>query len=267
MSVKFYIHESRIERRRREKRRRAIITIYLFFVAISILSTVWYRAYQREDAKRQAAAALLAIPTPEELGAEYIVEGDVVGYVETIVDQSDDAGTDPVDMLPHDKLFITSERRRYQDQDLTLIIPKLKKTLPIYDGVSIEVLNKGVGLYDYAQLPGKGNRNVSVAGHRNTSRFGIITDNAPFYYIDRLEDGDYLYLVGKEEVYRYLYEDTKVIEADDWGPIYSQGFSCLTITSCTPIGIGSHRIVVRGRLDEIFALTEDFSFPVNRTGR
>jgi LPXTG-site transpeptidase (sortase) family protein len=267
MSVNFYIHESRSARLRREKRRRAIITVYFAIIAINILSTIQYRAYQRGEAERLAAAALLAIPEPGEAEIEYVVLNNENNEVDSFIGQSKDADIDPTDKLPHDKLFITSERRQYQDMDLTLIIPKLSKTLPVYNGVSTEVLNKGVGLYDYAQLPGTGNRNVSVAGHRNTSRFGVITDNAPFYYIDRLEDGDYLYLVGKKEVYRYLYEDTKVIEADDWGPIYSQGFSCVTITSCTPIGIGSHRIVVRGRLDEIFPLTEDFSFPADRDGR
>lgn len=168
------------------------------------------------------------------------------------------------DGLPHDKLFITVERQNYQDGDLTLIIPKLDRELPIYGGVTKEDLKKGVGLYDYAQLPGEGNRNVSVAGHRNTIRNGKISDAAPFYYIDTLAEDDYLYLRDKERIYRYVYEDTKVVEADDWGPIYSQGFSCLTITSCEPIGISDHRIVVRGRLDEIFPLSDDFVYLTSR---
>lgn len=167
---------------------------------------------------------------------------------------------DPTDLLPHDKLFITAERKIYQDGQLTLIIPKLEKTLPLYNGVSSEVLKKGAGLYDCAQLPGTGNRNVSIAGHRNGIRLGVVNDNAPFYYIDTLTDGDYLYLVDHDSIYRYLYEDTETVEADDWGPIYSQGFSCLTITSCTPIGVSSHRIVVRGRLDKILPWTEDFAY-------
>lgn len=164
------------------------------------------------------------------------------------------------DGLPHDKLFITVERQNYQDEDLTLIIPKLDRVLPIYAGVTKADLKKGVGLYDYAQLPGEGNRNVSVAGHRNTIRNGKISDAAPFYYIDTLGDGDYLYLRDDEHIYRYTYNDTEVVEADDWGPIYSQGYSCLTITSCEPIGISDHRIVVRGRLDEIFPFSDDFVY-------
>lgn len=173
------------------------------------------------------------------------------------------AEVEPEDNLPQDQLFITEERRQYQHGQLTLIIPKLDKTLPIYNGVSDAELKKGVGLYDCAQLPGTGDRNVSLAGHRNTSRGGVITDNAPFYYVDTLGEGDYLYLADAEYIYRYLYEDTKVVEASDWSPIYCQGFSCLTITSCTPIGIGSHRIVVQGRLNEIFLQSDKFIFSVS----
>jgi len=177
------------------------------------------------------------------------------------------ASVQPIDHMPYDRLFVTSERRAYRDNDLTLIIPKIDRVLPIYNGVTEEVLRRGVGLYDYAQLPGEGNRNVSLAGHRNTSRLGVITDNAPFYYVDLLTQGDYLYLTHKDRIYRYLYEDTRVVDAYDWSPVFGQGFSSVTITSCTPIGIGSHRIVVRGRLDEIFPLSDDFEYHADRGAR
>ena len=166
----------------------------------------------------------------------------------------------PDDGLPHDKLFITVERQKYKDSDLILKIPKLDKEWPVLSGVTDDVLAKGVGLYDYAQLPGKGNRNVSVAGHRNGRTNGKVTDRAPFYYIDTLKEGDYLYLRDANNIYRYVYHSTDIVEEDDWGPIYSQGFSCLTLTSCHPIGISNQRIIVRGKLDEIFPYDKDFDY-------
>lgn len=166
----------------------------------------------------------------------------------------------PDDGLPHDKLFITVERQKYKSGDMVLKIPKLDKEWSVLNGVSAEVLAKGVGLYDYAQLPGKGNKNVSIAGHRNGRTNGKVTDKAPFYYIDTLAEGDYLYLRDNENIYRYVYHSTDIVEEDDWGPIYSQGFSCLTLTSCHPIGISTQRIIVRGKLDEIFPITEDFVY-------
>ncbi|MCL1805984.1 MAG: class E sortase [Clostridiales bacterium] len=169
--------------------------------------------------------------------------------------------------LPVGSLVITKERQAYADTSLTLVIPELNLTCPVYDGTTAEILSlMGAGLYDYAQLPGEGNRNTSMAGHRNTRRNGVITDKAPFYYIDRLQEGDYLYLYNEEAVYRYLWEFCVVVEQDDWSMIRTAGYSCLTITSCHPIGISDHRIVVRGVLDGIFPYSADFAFLVNVTG-
>ncbi len=165
------------------------------------------------------------------------------------------------DGLPHDKLFITPERQMYNSYDMRLIIPKLDVDIPILDGVDEATLNSGEGLYDYAQLPGEGNRNVSIAGHRNGISYGQVTDNMPFYYIDTLEDGDCLYLMDYENIYRYVWDRTTIVEETDWGPIYSQGFSCLTLTSCEPIGIADHRIIVRAALAEIIPYTEDYEYP------
>lgn len=166
--------------------------------------------------------------------------------------------------LPVGNLVITKERKMYEDMTLTLVIPVLNLTCPVYSGTTTEVLSKmGAGLYDYAQLPGTGNRNTSMAGHRNTRRNGIITDRAPFYYIDRMKEGDYLYLYDDESIYRYVWEFCVVVEADDWSMIRTTGYSCITITSCHPIGISDHRIVVRGKLDEIFPYEADFEFKVS----
>ena len=167
----------------------------------------------------------------------------------------------PGNILPVGKLVITKDRKAYADASLTLVIPELNLTCPVYNGTTTEVLSKmGAGLYDYAQLPGAGNRNTSMAGHRNTRRNGIITDKAPFYYIDRLKEGDYLYLYDDESIYRYLWYFCEIVEIDDWSVIRTTDYSCITITSCHPIGISDHRIVVRGKLDEIFPYSEDFDF-------
>jgi len=166
--------------------------------------------------------------------------------------------------LPVGSLVLTKERQGYADMSLTLVIPELNLTCPVYNGTTNEILSlMGAGLYDYAQLPGTGNRNTSMAGHRNTRRNGIITDKAPFYYVDRLEEGDYIYLYDDESIYRYLWEFCVVVEQDDWSMIRTTGYSCVTITSCHPIGISDHRIVVRGKLDEIFPYSADFDFLVN----
>ena len=119
-----------------------------------------------------------------------------------------------VDGLPVGKWVITAERKAYVEDSLTLYLPAIQITRAVHDGTDAATLNRGVGLYEYAQLPGEGNRNVSLAGHRNgLDKNGNITDHAPFYYVDQLGEGDYLYLYDSQHVYRYLYDDTWVVEA------------------------------------------------------
>ena len=189
----------------------------------------------------------------------------VVHIPEDQLDQSPEET--PQEDLPTGKLIITKERTQYVDMALTLSIPALNLVCPVYDGTTAEILSKmGACLYEYAQLPGEGNRNTSLAGHRNTRRNGIITDQAPFYYIDLLAEGDLIYLYNAESIYRYTWDSTQIVEQDDWDMIRTTGFSCVTITSCHPIGIADHRIVTRGRLDEIVPYRADYPFPASSKG-
>jgi LPXTG-site transpeptidase (sortase) family protein len=176
----------------------------------------------------------------------------------------DDGLPDPADDLPTDKLFITAERRAYSDKELRLVIPVIDIDEPVYDGTDKATLNKGACLYEVSQLPGKGNRNVSIAGHRNGVKNGKITE-IMFYHLDEVDEGDYLYLCDDEKVFRYLYEYSVVVAEDDWSEIYSKGYSSLTLTTCTPIGVADHRLIVSAALDGIFYKTENFDFTANNS--
>lgn len=167
--------------------------------------------------------------------------------------------------LPKDQVYVTEVRKGYTDGGLQLIIPKLGVDVPVLNGVDAKTLLRGVGLYDYAQLPDEGGANVSIAGHRNGLRGGRITDNMPFYYVNTLTEGDYLYLRDGTTIYQYLWECTQVIEPDDWTPIFNQGYGCVTLTTCTPIGVADHRLVVRGALVKTIALEEGYDYPSSTT--
>lgn len=158
---------------------------------------------------------------------------------------------DPTATYPEGKLFVTSGRARYESGTMFLTVERLGlQEIPVLGDVTEETLKHGVGLYDYSQTPGTGNRNVSIAGHRDIY-------NMEFYQIDKLTDGDLMVLTYEGKRYTYLYRDTKIVEEDDWSPIYIQGFSCLTLTSCHPIAVASHRMIVRAELQSI----EDVAAP------
>ncbi len=159
----------------------------------------------------------------------------------------------PPEALPAGQLLITPQRQTYQSGQLRLVIPQLSIDLTVEGGVAEANLAAGPGLYDYAQLPGEPGGNVSIAGHRDIH-------GSVFYYVDRLGSGDRLYLVYEDTVYVYAYEATRIVSDDDWGPIHTQGFSCLTLTSCDPIGTSLNRIIVTARLQEATPFTDAYSF-------
>ena len=183
-----------------------------------------------------------------------------------VPDGTPPAETAPVeedDGLPTDKFFITVPRQNYQDGDLQLIIPRLEVDVPILSGVDADTLLRGEGLFDYAQLPSETRSNTSIAGHRNWIRGGKITLDQPFSYLDTLEEGDYIYLRDAEYIYQYVFEFQEVVESDDWGPIYKTDHSCVTLTTCTPVGVSDHRLVVRGRLADTILIAEDYAYPAS----
>lgn len=176
---------------------------------------------------------------------------------------TESSATSSDDGLPHDRLFITMERHNYENGTLRLYIPRLSIDTPLLgDGTTEADLDKGVCLYEYAQLPGEGNRNTSFTGHRDS----IHKSKEIFYDVDKLVDGDYFYLADADTIYRYLFESSFVIEPDNWGPIYSQGYSCLTLVTCTPPRTATHRLVVRAKLDEIVPYSEDYVFAADNRG-
>jgi len=141
-----------------------------------------------------------------------------------------------------DILFSTPERDNYAG-GMILEIPRLDYTGPVLGDISDATLAKGVGLYDFSTLPGPANinANVSIAGHRDLH-------GNEFYYIDTLQRGDLMYLSYQGTRYTYEYETNTIIEPDDWSVIYCTDYSCLTLTSCDPIGVANKRIVVRAKL-------------------
>ncbi len=152
-----------------------------------------------------------------------------------------------------DKLFITQERADYQSGQMVLKIPRMGLDVAVQGGVSNEDMDIAPGLFDYSQLPGAEGCNVSIGVHRDIK-------GAEFYFIHKLTSGDLFHLVYNQKIYVYEYKDTKVIEPSDWGPIYMQGFDCLTLISCTPIGTSRQRIVVRAQLKETLPYTTDYVY-------
>lgn len=153
-------------------------------------------------------------------------------------------------VYPVGKLVGTHGRSAYVDKSMVLRVPRLNLVSEVRGGSDDETLKGGVGLYEYGQVPGEGNPNVSIAGHRDI--YGC-----EFLDIQTVTDGDLMYLDYEGKEYVYEYEGTEIIQADDWDPIRIKDYNRLTLTSCDPIGTHLNRIVVTGRLIAVNDLPEE----------
>jgi len=122
-------------------------------------------------------------------------------------------------------------------------IPKIAVYLPIYHGTSEEVLNKGIGHLEGSTMPiGGKNRHSVLTGHTGLVHAKLFTD------LTELEDGDmfFIHVLGKTLAYKV--DQIKVVEPHDTEDLRrtGDGSDYCTLLTCTPYGINSHRLLVRG---------------------
>jgi len=121
-------------------------------------------------------------------------------------------------------------------------IPMVGIYLPIRHGTSDEVLDNGAGHIRQSALPigGKGNNPVITAhtGHKKAELFNRLVE---------LKEGDTFILYVLDEVLTYRVSDTEIIEPEYVRTLAPQiGRDTVTLLTCTPYGINSHRLLVHG---------------------
>ena len=133
---------------------------------------------------------------------------------------------------------------RITDNDMIgyLKIDRIGVELPIYHGTSEKVLNKGVGHLEGSSLPiGGENTHSIMSAHRGLPSSKLFTD------LDRMEKGDTFQIIILDQVLTYQVDQIKVItptEVEDLQII--EGGDYCTLFTCTPYGINTHRLLVRG---------------------
>lgn len=125
----------------------------------------------------------------------------------------------------------------------SLEIPVISLNLPIYHGTSDDVLRKGVGHLQNTSLPvgGEGTHCV-LTGHTGLSSASLFTD------INLLKVGDKFFIHCLNETLAYEIDQIKVVEPKQTNDLRidpSQDY--VTLITCTPYGINSHRLLVRGK--------------------
>lgn len=126
-------------------------------------------------------------------------------------------------------------------------IPKISVSLIIYHTIDEEVLQKGIGHVPETHLPvGGDNTHCVLAGHTGLPSAKLLTN------IDHLKVGDRFYVHVLNEVLEYKIDDVSVVEPHEVSRLsVVSGKDCVTLVTCTPYGVNSHRLLVRGvRVDE-----------------
>lgn len=121
-----------------------------------------------------------------------------------------------------------------------LEIPTIGVSLPIYHGTSDEVLAKGVGHISNTSLPigGEGRHSV-LTGHRGLPSAELFTR------LDELKEGDLVLVTILGETHAYRVYGTDVVEPDDLSTLVAEpGRDLLTLVTCTPYAVNTHRLLV-----------------------
>lgn len=131
-------------------------------------------------------------------------------------------------------------------------IPVIGVTLPIYHGTTHAVLQTAVGHIDWTSLPvGGESTHCVLSGHRGLPSSRLFTD------LDKLVTGDVFLIKVLNETFTYEVDQILIVEPEDTLALQiNAGKDYCTLVTCTPYGINTHRILVRGhRIDNIQAVS------------
>ena len=136
-------------------------------------------------------------------------------------------------------------------------IPTIKVSLPIYHGTSDDVLQVAVGHLEWSSLPvGGESTHCVLSGHRGLPSAKLFTN------LDQLAEGDLFVIRTLDEVLTYEVDRILIVLPSELQALAAEeGKDLCTLVTCTPYGVNSHRMLVRGqRVDnqsEAVRLTAD----------
>lgn len=138
-------------------------------------------------------------------------------------------------------------------------IPKIKVNLPIYHGVEEGVLQIAVGHIPGTTLPvGGENTHCVLSGHRGLPSARLFTD------LDKLVVGDTFLIHVLDEILTYEVDQILIVEPYDLSALeITPGEDLVTLVTCTPYGINSHRLLVRGHRIETAKQAKQIRVPAD----
>lgn len=212
-----------------------------------------------------AGVSILCYPVVSDMVNQYQQNQVVSGYQEAVNQQSaeeiaqmkqaaqlynedllkDEIIVDPFDQVQNKKAGI----EYYQSLDpqkngvMGMVrIPAIDVSLPIYHGTEEEVLQKAIGHLEQTSLPiGGAGTHAVISGHRGLPSAKLFTD------LNLLKTGDVFYVDVLDETLAYKVDQIKTVEPHELEDLaIISGEDHVTLVTCTPYAINSHRLLVRG---------------------
>ena len=121
-------------------------------------------------------------------------------------------------------------------------IPSIGVELPIYHGTSDAILNSAAGHLEGSSLPiGGESRHAVISAHRGLPSAKLFTD------LDKVSVGDVFYITVLNQTLTYEVDQILIVEPDQMEALaVTEGEDYVTLQTCTPYGINTHRLLVRG---------------------
>ena len=142
-------------------------------------------------------------------------------------------------------------------------IPKIDIKIPIFHTTEEAVLQTAAGHLEGSSLPvgGEGTHTV-ISAHRGLPSAALFTD------LDRMEEGDYFFLYILDDVLCYQVDSITVAKPEDTAALAAEDDKDLaTLLTCTPYGVNSHRLLVRGyrvnyeNIDDVMVASAGYAGP------
>ncbi len=207
-----------------------------------------------------AGVSLLLYPTVSDYWNSLHASRAVAGYAEEVSEMDDNRYEEILSaareynqsLLSRDGSFsLDDEMREQYDQVLNVSgngimgyieIPTIKLSLPIYHGTDDSVLQIAVGHLEWSSLPvGGESTHCVLSGHRGLPSAKLFTN------LDQLVEGDTFVIRVLDEVLTYEVDKILIVEPNEVDSlVIEEGQDLCTLVTCTPYGVNSHRLLVRG---------------------
>ena len=220
-----------------KNRKTTLLLLAMFFIGLSVLLYPSISSYWNSKTQSKAIVdyeAMLASYKPEDYTAVF----EAANAYNQELQQLEEP------LLNHSQLSGYHETLNVSGTGMMgyITIPKISQELPVYHGTSDGVLSVAAGHLEGTSLPvGGKNTHSVISAHRGLPTAVLFT------HLDRMEIGDTFYFTILDRTITYEVNQIRIVEPDDAGLIQiEKGKDYCTLLTCTPYGINTQRLLVRG---------------------